>query len=299
MQEQFFDVLIPVARKDISFVRRVTEYVRLNITGVKTIYIITAKNNFKRLSGSHNLHNYVLLDENSLLDGLSFSNVRRLLANVGENRPSQTGWYFQQFLKFAFAQTKYARDYYLTWDADTLPVNKIAFFKDGKPLFTRKIEYHAPYFKTMNRLIGIPRQVDYSFIAEHMLFKTSVVRELISEISRSAVRGDMWFEKIVNACNFAKDKANLFSEFETYGNYCAKNHPDMYETRTLNTFRAAGLIRGRHINNHIINRLAVDLHIASFEMQDAPFPYNVDWNLYRARRKIISLIGSRVCGGGW
>lgn len=288
-----FNVIIPIASKDVGFVSTVVQYVRRNIEGVGKIYAITNASNISKLCHSVADSQFEILDENRLVKGLTFPNVRKLLAKAGENRPSQTGWYFQQFLKFAFAQSEYASDYYLSWDADTLPVNTIKFFSnEGKPMFTRKIEYHAPYFETMNRLIGIGRQVDYSFIAEHMLFNSAVVRELISAISKSAVHGDTWFEKIINACVFADDRANLYSEFETYGNYCAKYHPDMYVTRTLNTFRAAGLIRGRHINDNIIDRLAVDLHIASFEMQDAPFPYNVGWNVYRVKRKLMSLVKS-------
>ena len=155
-----------------------------------------------------------------------------------------------------------------------------------------KIEYHAYYFDTLKRLIRLERQVDYSFIAEHMMFKTDIVRELTSAIEKSNVTGDTWFEKILNACDFSDGKANLFSEFETYGNYCAKYYPNLYATRTLNTFRAAGLIRGRHINEQIIERLSIDLHIASFEMQDAPFPYNIKWNLYRVKRKLINAVQS-------
>lgn len=285
-----YDVIIPVAFKDISFMPIVVNYVRKNLNGSNRIIAITDKSNFETLQRTVKDLAFFCLDENSMIDGLSFKNVRSLLNSVDENRPSQTGWYFQQLLKLAFAHTEYAGEYYLSWDADTLPLNKIDFFDKDKLLFTKKIEYHKPYFDTMKRLIGLERQVDYSFIAEHMLFKSEIVKELTAAIEQSNVDGNTWFEKIINACDFSEGKANLFSEFETYGNYCAKYYPSLYGTRILNTFRAAGLIRGRHINDHIIERLSLDLHIASFEMQDVPFPYNIGWNLYRAKRKLSCIL---------
>lgn len=294
---KLFDVIIPVATKDVGFVPLVVKYIRMNIVGANRIFALTNKANIRKLCNTVCDRQFAVLDENELVERLTFSNIRTLLAKAGEKRSSQTGWYFQQFLKFAFAHTKYAKEYYLSWDADTLPMNKIEFFAEhGKPLLTKKIEYHVPYFKTMDRLIGIGRQVDYSFIAEHMLFSSAVVCELTDAIMCSNVEGKTWFGKIINACEFAENKVNLYSEFETYGNYCAKHYPNMYDTRTLNTFRAAGLIRGRHVNNHLIERLAIDLHIASFEMQDAPFPYNIKWNIYRGKCKVLSMVRSLLGG---
>ena len=296
MNNKQFDVIIPVAHKDISFVHHVIKYVRQNVVGVSKIYVVTNKQNFGKIHCNALSENSILLDENNLLEGLSFKQVSSYLKKAGGNI-AQTGWYFQQLLKFAFSQTKYASDYYLTWDADTLPLNKLSFFKDGKPLFTKKIEFHEPYFNTLSRLLSIERQVDFSFIAENMIFKSSVVKEMLADIEKSTVSGNFWFEKIINACDFNDERGNLFSEFETYGNYCIKYHPALYDFRQLNTFRAAGLIRGRYINKNILNRLALDVTIASFEMQDAPFPYNVPWTFERAKNKILRVLRNNLGGG--
>lgn len=45
-----FDVLIPVARKDTSFVKHVVTYINKFIIGCENIYVVTNKNNFWRLS---------------------------------------------------------------------------------------------------------------------------------------------------------------------------------------------------------------------------------------------------------
>lgn len=63
------------------------------------------------------------------------------------------------------------RKIYLIWDADTLPISHLEFDDDGRLLFTRKKEYHAEYFITIERLLGLQRVITFSFIAEHMRLK--------------------------------------------------------------------------------------------------------------------------------
>jgi len=55
---------------------------------------------------------------------------------LGED--AKLGWYYQQFLKMSYA---YLCDdeYYITWDADTLPVHKIELFN----------EYNIPYLNVI------------------------------------------------------------------------------------------------------------------------------------------------------
>ena len=152
-------------------------------------------------------------------------------------KPIRTGWYFQQFLKLGFALSEYAKEYYLTWDADTIPLRHIDMFDaEGKPYFAMKTEYHKPYFDTMKRLLGINKIVPFSFIAEHMMFKVSLVKELISIIDNTQIEDSTWFEKVINATDFEAAKCSeMFSEFETYGTYCMNCYPDAYSYHKLNT----------------------------------------------------------------
>lgn len=79
-------------------------------------------------------------------------------------------------------------------------------------VFTPKTEYHEPYFRTMQALIGYGKGTDYSFIAEHMLVSVPIMKELIRKIESSAIPGGSWFEKVINAT--PADEPNGFSEFE-------------------------------------------------------------------------------------
>ena len=292
-----YDVLIPVAKKDTAFVKNVVTYINRNLIGCENIYIVTNQKNFQKLQAlASSEKNVKILDENALVPELNFGIVAECMEKKGAGKEDRVGWYFQQLLKFAFAKSQYAKEYYLTWDADTIPLTPISFFDGETPLFTKKIEHHKPYFVTLNRILGFGKLVDFSFIAEHMIFKVPIVKEMLDAIAAYPTsEGNNWVEKIMFACHFAPGQGPYFSEFETFGNYCVKYHPSLYQVRQLNTFRSAGMIRGRHINEKLLDRLAFDLNIASFEAFDALFPYNITWT--RVKNKLVK-IARNLLGGG-
>ena len=273
-----YSVVIPVAKKDAKFVSTVVKFVFHNMCEVDHIYLITKFGLFERIERNlqENRNKCTLVDEDKLTPGLSYDFVKQCLLAHPHTNVNSTGWYLQQFLKFAFALSEYCGEYYLTWDSDTLPISKLFFFQDGQPLFTAKKEYHKPYFETLERLIGLKKTAPYSFIAEHVMFRKDFVLELIEEINNSKVEGENWVEKIINACDFQEDGGPYFSEFETYGTFCTVKHPGYYGIQHLNTFRSAAAIRGRHINDYVIEKLAADVDIASFEIHDERFPHDIE-----------------------
>ena len=274
--EKMYDIIIPVGEKDVSFVPRVVNLITRCLSGVEHIYILT---NQKYIVGiSRKLRAYsqcVVLDENNLIEGLSFEGVKNLISRHAPQHVSITGWYFQQFLKLGFALSKYCKVYYLSWDADTLPLAPIVFFESDHILYNPKSENHVNYFSTMESLLGFGRIVDHSFISESIMFSSKIVREMIADIEKAPVEGDNWISKIINACDM-EQSVQAFSEFETYGNYCSIKYPELYQQRHLNTFREAGMICGRQISEKRLLKMSFDLDMASFEMQDMPcFPYNI------------------------
>ena len=287
--ENRFDLIIPVAEKEASFVHRVTMYARKNLEGLDCIYILTNKKHFKKIAKNlKEQRNITLLDEDALIDGLTFERVKDLVKRYTNN--VTPGWYFQQFLKYAFAFTSHAKQYYLSWDADTIPIAKISFFENGQPLFTRKTEYNENYFATIEKILGITKIASYSFIAEHMVFKSDIVKEIVEKISKCSVEGDTWYEKILRAGDYSVDKPP-YSEFETYGTYVTTYYPNLYQTRQLNTLRRGNLIRGRHISDKMLKTLSFDIDTISFELRDKPpFPYNIPyiwWSLKDLSYKIL------------
>lgn len=291
-KEIIYDVIIPAGKKDINFVPRVVDLISRCLNGVGHIYILTNQNHIAGISRKLSVYKQcVLIDENELLEGLSFSEVRKFIGKYAPQHVVLTGWYFQQFLKLGFALSRYSNEYYLSWDADTLPLAPIEFFEGEHILFNPKYENHLAYFDTMNRLLGFGRQSDVSYISESMMFCVNIVREMISRIDNSG-RDSNWFEQIIKSCDFKKSP-QAFSEFETYGNYCAKYYPGLYKPRYLNTFREAGLIRGRYIKEKHLREMSFDLDMASFELQNRPcFPYNIPniiWLLDKKLSKIKNM----------
>lgn len=273
-----FDIIIPVAQKDINFLPKVIEYVQKCIPEKKCIYIITSMkliNHRKIKSLIKDYANVKVINENELIDGLTFETIDNIIHKATDT-DVRTGWFYQQFLKYAFALSKYSDEYYLTWDADTLPLTTLSFFNEEQPFFTLKTEYHLNYFHTIKKVLNMNKCINESFIAEHMLFNTNVVKELINSINESSISGNTWYEKIINACDFSIDM-QAFSEFETYGTYCVNKYPSLYAYRKLCSFRRAGYIRGRQITDKILHEMSFDLDMASFEWGDEPaFPYNLD-----------------------
>ena len=159
-----------------------------------------------------------------------------LYKNATQPNPSSVNWYYQQFLKMAYSEVC-ASDYYLCWDSDTLPLRKISMFSDnGKPYLDTKAECNTSYFTTIERLFGFTKIIEKSFISEHMLFNSELMKELISDINKTAFEGKSFYEKILNAVG-NDNLVRGFSEFETYGSWIGMRHSSSYMLRRWKSFR--------------------------------------------------------------
>ena len=163
-----------------------------------------------------------VLPENEFIPGMTMSELRGLDV---PGFPKGAGWYFQQFLKLQYAFVEPEDDYYLIWDADTVPLRPMRFFDGaGRMLLTQATEFHAPYFETYRRLFGEEAGREFSFIAQHIVVQKSVAREMLARIEQHVGGEGNWAWKIVRSLPRAGD--NLFSEFETYGHYVKNHYPD-------------------------------------------------------------------------
>ena len=109
---------------------------------------------------------------------------------------------------------------------------KIDFFdNDNHILFNPKTKNHHPYFETIEKLLNIKKTWDFSFISEHMMIKTSIMKELIEKC--------LGFENIFKVIhtNSRLDIFQQFSEYETYGSYVYTKYKDLYKPRNLKTLR--------------------------------------------------------------
>lgn len=216
------------------------------------------------------------LDENAILP---FDAVHMVMKEAlkevlhGQELPRGiTGWYYQQFLKMQYARM--CDDaYYLVWDGDTIPCAAFSMFKEGTdtPYLDMKSEYYRQYFDTMEKLIpDLHKCFEKSFISEHMLMNSKIMRELLAEIEANlGVAGESFWEKIIHAIDAKGLQGNSFSEFEIYGTYVAMRHPEQYRLRDWHSFRYGGVFYSLDtISDADYAWLAKDFFAISFEKGD-------------------------------
>jgi len=228
-----FDIIIPVTERNFQTLNLVMLYLRKNVPH-RNIILIGNQRLQETFEGCR------FIDEDKLYGALSYNVIRELVAGRDCYAGRRAGWYLQQFLKMSYSLIC-QEEYYLVWDADTIPVKKMQMFDaEGNPFFDVKEEYHRPYFTTLNRIFGfkIKKRDDFSFISEHMIIKTEYMRKLISDIEGNQVlECKYYYEKVINSIREIDLMQSGFSEFETYGNYVNTYYPNKYKIRRLKSLR--------------------------------------------------------------
>lgn len=100
-----YDIIMPIALKEVFFVHRTIEHIRRNLKDAEIIYIITNHRYFRILEQKLFLQtnkNIVLLDEDRLLDGLTFLDVKNICSKYGAERI--TGWFFSTVPEIGLCQ---------------------------------------------------------------------------------------------------------------------------------------------------------------------------------------------------
>ena len=190
------------------------------------------------------------LVEDEILEGLTLSLVRDLLHSRGaeplRGTAPRAGWYFKQLVIFAYATMPAAADRYLVWDADTLPLHDMSFFDEsGKVVFDVAAFLHATYFETLKNLLGIERQVDYSFIADHMMLEKKIVLALLDRITGGLMSGESLARRALSSISDEGLAGGCgFSEYETYGNFAAAYYPECFITRKSSRTRMGSSFLG-------------------------------------------------------
>ncbi len=139
--------------------------------------------------------------------------------------------------------------------------------KDNIPLFNIKTEYHKPYFETMNKLLGIEKQIQGSFVTEHMMVDKYIMIELIQKIEENnEIPGEKFYEKILYSIDNIEDLLKSgFSEFETYGTYLISQYPQNLKFRELKTLRDGKRALGEYRNEKVLEWVSHSYDTISFE----------------------------------
>src|SRR6266480_1865383 len=193
-RHQPLDVVMPCRAADLPILRLTLESVRRFIP-LRRAHVITSTANlakFRRQLGADvDLH-----DEDALISGMTLARLKQAPL---PGFPTSAGWYFQQLLKFAFAFHNSCEDYFLIWDADTVPLRPLEFFDEsGRMLFTIADEWHEGYFDTYRKLLRQEPRREFSFISQHMIVQRSILCEMLMKIDKNFPGHESWAWKIIN-----------------------------------------------------------------------------------------------------
>jgi len=182
-------------------------------------------------------------------------------------KSNRVGWYEQQFIKMAYSRIC-KKKYYLVWDADTIPIKPIEMFQGIKPLFDMKSEHHIPYFNIMEKLIPGLNFINESYISEHMIIKTELMKILLKDIEKNhKIPGKLFWEKILMCIDNKDIHKSGFSEYEFYGTFIDNKYPNLYNHRKWCSIRNAVFFynNSENLNEKDIKWLSQDFHALSFE----------------------------------
>jgi hypothetical protein len=202
-----FDVLIVSHEKDFNKLPLVIQSIKNNIIGFDKIHIITNADFFI------NDERVVVHNEKNILD-----------ADFGKFK-YRPNWCYQQLIKLLQNVT---RDWYLVIDADTIITRMLTPIANGNAKFyiNQNEQNFKPYFNFAKKL-KINKIVNETFISEIMMFNRQYVKELFS------LNNLKTNDEILNFMYKNITEKSQLSEYELYGNFISKYHPDEYETKKI------------------------------------------------------------------
>lgn len=288
MNDIKFDIYIITSILDFDILNITIPYIKKNIPA-NQLYIVA-----KEPPSQKNLVDCKFLDENKIIEGLSYDSVANTIVSLGGDKKN-TGWYLQQFIKLGISKIS-DNPYYLVWDADTIPLKPLDFFDSvGNPYFNLKREYNKAYFDTIKKLISLKKNKSESFISEHMMFNVAFVEELIQNINNNyLLKGDSFWKKILFASfSYTASNERTFSEFETYGVFITKYHKNSYSFRKLNTLRRGTDFFGINVSDDILNWCSNILDTISFEKYTACNHFiNIPDEIYRKNNTVLDFLSN-------
>lgn len=140
-------------------------------------------------------------------------------------------WYLQQILKIELISRSPVGKRILVWDGDTIPFKNISLYRKGLFRFYKGEEHHKLYFDTILNLLGIYKSVNFSFISQHIVYKSDWAKLMINCIERNSNKH--YVDSIVKVAN--STSVHAFSEYETLGTFA--NRYFFYELEFLDSYK--------------------------------------------------------------
>lgn len=262
-----YDVIIPVYWGHVDTLKVGISYIKRNIKP-RNIILLGPQSMSSEFEG---IEDIVYVDGNTVLENLSKESVRECIMRCTNGkgvRDGHVGWYFQQFIKMAYA-LKCNDECYLVWDADIIPLRTISFKENEKYNLYYGGSHHMEYYEVMQILFGhkVEPSREQTYVESFMLIDTACMRELLQMIvCCKTTEGKSFWEKILYSICPDKLSQASFSEFETYGEFMAWKYPDKIQGHE----RLKGTASGRRWlgetpTQKMLDWVAKDLEAINFE----------------------------------
>jgi len=195
------------------------------------VYIICPDDELTEFKNKLNFEEFHFLSEDEIFSLNELNDIFINLndnVNYKENFKKRLSWYYQQILKIAFCIhfVKNKKEKIVIWDADTIILKKINFFKNEYSIkYGTLFEFHKPYYVTSKSITGdYPKYFissliqftslsvsEYNFFINKILdFDIFETKEIISiQLSKIILKNIFNIHKTYNG--------SLFSEYELIG----------------------------------------------------------------------------------
>lgn len=214
--------------RDIPIIKENYENFRSLYESIK-IFIICPQNEIEVFKKEVNFPEVEIINEDSIISFENFINIYENLSfsikykKQFENRLS---WYYQQILKISFVLnflSKNQKDI-IIWDADTIILKKINFFKNKKSIkYGTLFEYHKPYYLTNEYILKEQPKYFISFLTQFIAISKLEFNFIVEKIFKNQFYEENLAKKIseiILQSVFHQHKeynGSLFSEYELLG----------------------------------------------------------------------------------
>jgi len=199
------------------------------IYGEIKVFILCPKKELNEFKKNLPFKEIEIIDEEEILSFNEFEIIFQKLSkniNYKDLFKKRLTWYYQQILKISFAVnfTQKNNENLIIWDADTIILKKIEFFKNDKSIkYGNFFEFHKAYYTSnenilntlpnyyisfLNQFIAISK-IESDFLIKNFLNYDPLKKEFAHEISELILSSIFKKHQIYNG--------SLFSEYELIG----------------------------------------------------------------------------------
>ena len=182
---------------------------------------------------------YEVWCEDKLLDQVNVELIRKVLP---ESKSMRAGWYFQQIIKIAAILTLEDEQIGLIWDGDTIPLKRMKFFDGHKLIYRTGVhtpKIHEPYFTSIEKLLGLKRGHDHSFISQCFPANREWIIDMCCLIEQRL--GIPWWKGVLKSAQ-ESDSFSGFSEYETMGTYISHHYSEFMSIEGGRYYRPANFL---------------------------------------------------------